>query len=90
MLLGFATGPSLNHVERQPVRSNQDENNYCGDGFQCGHHLGWFRVERGRAALYFLCTCQLDLATVSEFGSIERFRTPDTVQQVMSLGTSLV
>jgi len=28
-----------------------------------------------------LCTCQLDLARVSEFRSIERFRTPDTVQQ---------
>jgi len=28
MLLGFATGPSLNQVERQPIKSNQDENNY--------------------------------------------------------------
>ena len=28
--------------------------------------------------LLFLCMCQLDLATVSEFRSIERFRTPDT------------
>jgi len=27
MPLGFATGPSLNHVERQPMKSNQDENN---------------------------------------------------------------
>jgi hypothetical protein len=27
-------------------------------------------------ALLFLCTCQLDLARVSEFRSIERFRTP--------------
>ena len=41
-------------------------------------------------ALYFLCTCQLDLARVSEFGSRERFTAPDTVQQVMSLGTSLI
>jgi hypothetical protein len=23
---------------------------HCGDGFQCGHHMGWFRVERGGAA----------------------------------------
>jgi hypothetical protein len=28
--------------------------------------------------LYFLCTCQLDLARVSEFRSIERFSTEDT------------
>jgi len=21
----------------------------CGDGFECGHHLGWFRVVRGGA-----------------------------------------
>jgi len=26
--LGFATGWSLNHPESQPVKSNQDENNY--------------------------------------------------------------
>jgi len=26
--LGFATGPSLNQAARQPVKSNQDENNY--------------------------------------------------------------
>jgi len=26
--LGFATGPSLNQAERQPVKSNHDENNY--------------------------------------------------------------
>jgi len=43
-----------------------------------------------RHALLFLCTCQLDLARVSEFRSIERFRTPDTVQQVISPGTSLI
>jgi len=41
-------------------------------------------------ALYFMCTFQLDLARVSEFRSIERFRTPDTVQQVMSPGNSLI
>jgi len=28
MLLSFATGPSLNQVERQPIKSNQDQNNY--------------------------------------------------------------
>jgi len=27
MPLGFATGPSLNHVERQPMKSKQDDNN---------------------------------------------------------------
>jgi hypothetical protein len=21
----------------------------CGDGFECGHHVGWFRVEHGGA-----------------------------------------
>jgi len=41
-------------------------------------------------ALQFMCTCQLDLARFSEFRSIERFRTPDTVQQVMSPGTALI
>jgi len=28
MPLGSATGPSLNQAERQPVKSNQDENTY--------------------------------------------------------------
>jgi len=28
MLLGFATGPSLNQAERQSIKSNQDEYNY--------------------------------------------------------------
>jgi len=28
MPLGFATRPSLNHAVRQPIKSNQDENNY--------------------------------------------------------------
>jgi hypothetical protein len=28
MPLGFATGLSLNHAESQPIKSNQDENNY--------------------------------------------------------------
>jgi len=55
----------------------------CGDGFECGHHVGWFRVVRGGAA----CTLVLVYVsirlseTVSEFRSIERFRTPGTVQQ---------
>ena len=31
----------------------------CGDGFECGHHVGWFRVERGGAA------CTLVLVYVS-------------------------
>ena len=54
----------------------------CEDGFECGHRVGWFRVVRGGAAsLLFLCTCQLDLETVSEFRSIERFSTADTTQQ---------
>jgi len=26
--LGFATGPSLNESERQPIKSNRDANNY--------------------------------------------------------------
>jgi hypothetical protein len=28
MLLGFATGPSLNHAERLPIKSKKDENTY--------------------------------------------------------------
>jgi hypothetical protein len=28
MLLGFATGPSLNQAEPQPVKLNQNANNY--------------------------------------------------------------
>jgi len=28
MPLGFATGPSLNQAEKQPIKSNQDEYNY--------------------------------------------------------------
>jgi hypothetical protein len=28
MPLGFATGPSLNHAEKQPIKPNQDEKNY--------------------------------------------------------------
>jgi hypothetical protein len=31
----------------------------CGDGFQCGYHVGWFRVVRGGAA------CTLVLVYVS-------------------------
>jgi hypothetical protein len=31
----------------------------CGDGFECGHHVGWFRVESGGAA------CTLVLVYVS-------------------------
>jgi hypothetical protein len=37
-------------------------------------------------ALQLLGTCQLDIARVCEFRLIERFRTPDTVQHVMSPG----
>ena len=32
---------------------------FCGDGFECGHHVGWFRVVRGGAA------CTLVLVYVS-------------------------
>jgi hypothetical protein len=28
MPLGFTTGPTLNQVERLPIKSNQDENTY--------------------------------------------------------------
>ena len=41
-------------------------------------------------ALWFLFTCQLDLESVSEFWSIERFSTADMTQQDMSSGTSLI
>jgi hypothetical protein len=30
-----------------------DSDYACGDGFECGHHVGWFRVERGGAACTF-------------------------------------
>ena len=59
----------------------------CRYGFECGHHVGWFRVEHGGAA----CTLVLVYVsirlseTVSEFRSIERHRTPDTVQHSCAL-----
>jgi hypothetical protein len=60
-------------------------------GFECGHCVGWFRWSVAeRHALYFLGMCQLDLVRVSELRSIEIFRTPETIQQVMSPGTGLI
>jgi hypothetical protein len=63
----------------------------CGDRFEWGHHVGWFTVVHGGAAsLVFLCTCQLDIARVSKFRSLERFRTLDTVQQGFDSEMALV
>ena len=33
----------------------------CGDRFECGHHVGWFRVERGGAA----CTVVLVYVSIT-------------------------
>ena len=41
-------------------------------------------------ALQLFCTCQLDLVTVSELGSIERFSTTDSAQQVINPGAMLI
>jgi len=32
-----------NHIST----AREDLDPHCGDGFECGHHVGWFRVERG-------------------------------------------
>jgi len=56
----------------------------CGDGFECGHHMGWFGVVCGRAAstlvLVYMSIRLREI--VSEFRSIERFSTGDTTQQL--------
>jgi hypothetical protein len=39
MPLGFATELSLNHVESQPVQSNQDENNYGRQKMMNGQYI---------------------------------------------------
>jgi len=41
------------------MRQTRRGSNVCGDGFECGHHVDWFRVERGGAA------CTLVLVFVS-------------------------
>jgi len=85
--LGGASGKALSSFSVQLgtyARDTAPEE--CGDGFECGHHVGWFRVESGGA----VCTLVLVYVsirlreTVSEFRSIERFSTADTVQQVQS------
>jgi len=37
--LGFATGLSLNLTERQPIRSNHDENNYQRQQMLSGKYI---------------------------------------------------
>jgi len=54
--------------------------------FQYGYHQDWFRVERGEAA----CTLvpvyvSIRLREISQFRSIERFSTADTVQQIQGV-----
>ena len=39
MPLSFATGPNLNQAERQPVKSNQDENIYRRQQMLNGQYL---------------------------------------------------
>jgi len=58
----------------------------CGDGFECGNHVGWFRVERCGAA----CTLVLVYVSIrfseSQLVYVNReiqhrgHSTPDTVQ----------
>lgn len=49
----------------------------CRDEYECGYHLGWFRVERGGAAYTpdFESMSVRLLVTVCEFRSIERVNT---------------
>jgi len=67
------------HATRSPHAKCQMPH-ACGDGSECGHHVGRLRVVRGGAA----CTLVLVYVSirlserVSEFRSIERFRTQDT------------
>ena len=64
-----------------PDSSSGKDLTFSGDGFECGHHVGWFKVERGRA------TCTLVLVYVSirlretvKFSSVKR----DSAQQTPS------
>jgi len=38
-LLGFATGLSLNHAARLPIKSNQDENSYRRQQMSNGQYI---------------------------------------------------
>jgi hypothetical protein len=56
------------------------------DGFECGHHVGWFRVVGGRAACTLvLVYLSIRLRESVEFKSKERFSTADTVQQLSEI-----
>jgi len=50
--LGFSTGPSLNHVERQPMKSNQDENNYGRQQMLNGQYIKM--IVNGASTIYGL------------------------------------
>jgi hypothetical protein len=55
----------------------------CKDGFECRHHLGWFRVECGGAACTLVLVClSIRLRKSSEFGQ-ERFSTTNPSQQLV-------
>jgi hypothetical protein len=50
--LGGAAGNALSSFSLEFSTYGRDTAlKVCGDGFECGHHVGWFRVERGGAAL---------------------------------------
>jgi len=51
MILDWSADPEENNDDL--TRSSIGRK--CGDGFECGHHVSWFRVERGTA------TCTLVL-----------------------------
>jgi hypothetical protein len=81
--LGGASGKALSSISLEFSTYTRDTAlEECGDGFECGYHVGWFRVESGGG----VCTLVLVYVsirlreTVSEFRSIERFSTADKVQ----------
>jgi hypothetical protein len=58
--LGGTSGKALSLVSLQFSTDNRDTSlEECEDGFQCGHQVGWVRVEHGVA------TCTLVLVYVS-------------------------
>jgi len=58
--LGGTSGKALSLFSLESSTYNCDTAlEECGDGFECGRHVGWFRVVRGGAA------CTLVLVYVS-------------------------
>jgi hypothetical protein len=54
--LGRASGNALSLFSLEFSTYGRDTTlEECGDGFQCGHYVGWFRVESGGAACSIIC-----------------------------------